>query len=249
MTPVKGLALVQPTSVQVERTGVVGDRRFALIDERGVLANGKSVATFVQVHPTWTADGILTLDLPDGRTVTAPVVLGETVVASFYRQPREGRLVLGPFAAELSRLAGAPLRLLEMGAGDGVDRPAEGAVTLQSHASLLALAQHGGQSTALDGRRFRMTFTIDGVAPYAEDGWLGRRVRLGGVVVRPTGNVGRCVVTTRDPDTGVKTFDTLRMLADSRGTIPTTEPLPFGVHAEVLVPGTVSVGDEVELLD
>ncbi len=102
--------------------------------------------------------------------------------------------------------------------------------------------------TSLDGRRFRMNFGIDGVPPHAEDGWLGRRVALGEAVVIPQGNVGRCVVTTQSPSSGQTDLDTLKALAAYRRDVETTEPLPFGVHAAVVEPGRVRVGDLVEPL-
>jgi uncharacterized protein len=53
-------------------------------------------------------------------------------------------------------------------------------------------------------------------------------------------------VTTRDPDGGEVDFPTLHHLAAyRRDGIATTEPLPFGVHARVLEPGRVRVGDAV----
>ena len=64
----------------------------------------------------------------------------------------------------------------------------------------------------------------------------------------PQGNVGRCAITTQNPDTGVPDLDTLKALARYRGETPTTEPLPFGIHAAVAVPGRVRVGDPVSPL-
>jgi hypothetical protein len=74
---------------------------------------------------------------------------------------------------------------------------------------------------------------------------VGRRVSVGGAVVEVGGNVGRCALTTRQPDTGVVNFKTLHVLRRYRGSVPTSEPLPFGVHARVVVPGLVRVGDVV----
>ena len=126
----------------------------------------------------------------------------------------------------------------------GVDRGTSAGVSLQSVASLERLAAEAGVAT-VDPRRFRMLFTIDGVAAHEEDTWLGRDVRIGEAVVRPHGLVGRCAVTTHDPDTGVPSLDTLRLLRAYRGAVPTEEPLPFGVWGEVVEPGRVSVGASV----
>ena len=71
--------------------------------------------------------------------------------------------------------------------------------------------------------------------------------RLGGAVVVPRGNIGRCAVTTQNPDTGVRDLDTLAALKSYRDTTPTTEPLPFGVWGEVAEPGSVRVGDPIEI--
>ena len=66
-------------------------------------------------------------------------------------------------------------------------------------------------------------------------------------MVAPVGDVGRCAVTTRNPDTGEVDLDTLKTLAAYRPE-GRTEPLPFGVHAAVVQPGRVRVGDGVRLV-
>jgi uncharacterized protein YcbX len=132
-----------------------------------------------------------------------------------------------------------------MDRGEGPDRGPT--ATLLSSASLADLATAGGADRPLDRRRFRMTFGIDGVPAYAEDHWIGRDVRIGAAVVRVAGNVGRCAVTTHDPDTGRPSFDTLHVLQHQRGHLPTSEPLPFGVWSEVVTAGAVALGDPVEV--
>jgi hypothetical protein len=127
------------------------------------------------------------------------------------------------------------------------DRGRGGAASLVSTGSLEALAAELGVDT-VDGRRFRMNFGIEGTEPHAEDGWLRRKVSLGEAVVVPIGHVGRCAVTTQNPDTGRPDLDTLKALARYRDVPDTTEPLPFGVHAAVAKAGRVRVGDPVSLL-
>jgi uncharacterized protein len=192
-------------------------------------------------------DGHLRLRFPDGGVVEGEVALGAAVETSFYGRPVSGRVVEGPWSNALSELAGKPLRLVQTEReGDGQDRGARAGATLVSTASLDSLAAAAGVARPVDGRRFRMTIGVDGVGPHAEDGWLGRRVRVGGAAVVVRANVGRCAVTTLDPDRGVRDLDTLGALAEYRGHIPTSEPLPFGVWCEIVEPGSVAVGDPVE---
>ena len=90
-----------------------------------------------------------------------------------------------------------------------------------------------------------MLIEIDGVRVHEEDQWVGRKVRIGEATVGFNGNVGRCLITSRDPDTGQIDLPTLDMLGDYRHHLYSTEPLPFGIYGQVLEPGTVRVGDEV----
>ena len=173
------------------------------------------------------------------------VELGEPVTTSFYGRPVEGRIVDGPWADALSSFVGRPLRLVQpVEPGGGLDRGG-GAVTLLSTASLEAIREAAGADTPVDPRRFRMLFGVEGVEPHEEDSWIGRRVRIGEATALLRGNVGRCVVTSRDPDTGERTLATLDALAEYRGDVETTEPLPFGVWGTVAEPGRVRLGDAV----
>jgi uncharacterized protein YcbX len=246
IAPVKSMALVHLERAHLGLAGIAGDRAFALIDEADRLVNGKRVGTLALIRPDYdVASGRLTLRFPDGEDVTGTVEAGQPTFAWFFGLPRDARLVSGPWSEAISSRAGRPIRLVSLGEpGEGLDRGPS--ATLLSVAALEGLARAGGLDGPLDRRRFRMTFGIDGVDAHAEDDWFGRDVRIGAALVRPAGNVGRCAVTTHDPDTGMASFDTLRILQATRGSLETTEPLPFGVWAEVLEAGNVSLGDVVE---
>jgi hypothetical protein len=43
----------------------------------------------------------------------------------------------------------------------------------------------------VDGRRFRMTFTLSGAQEHEEDTWIGQHVRIGDAVVMRVGHIGR----------------------------------------------------------
>ncbi len=154
------------------------------------------------------------------------------------------RRVEGPWDEALSEVASEPVRLVAPPHG-GADRRRSGAASFLGQASLETIAHELGVST-VDPRRFRMNFGLEGLEPHEEDSWIGRRVKVGDAVVVVQGNVGRCAITTQSPETGLPDLDTLKALAAYRGSVPTTEPLPFGVHAAVAEPGRVRVGDPAE---
>jgi uncharacterized protein YcbX len=120
-------------------------------------------------------------------------------------------------------------------------------VSLISRASLERLREESGADGPVDGRRFRMLLEIDGVGPNEEDAWLGSALQVGEAAIVLNGDIGRCVVTTQDPDTGVTDLDTLGALARYRRE-GQTEDLPLGVYGAVTVPGRVRLGDPVRLL-
>jgi uncharacterized protein len=233
-------------AVELGPTGARGDRRFYLVDEEGALTNAKRAPCLLTVQAR-VDEKRLALLFPEGVAVEGEVALGEPVETSFYGRPVRGRYVEGPWSNALSVLAGKQLRLVRTESeGDGQDRGARAGATMVSTASLEALGAAAGVAHPVDGRRFRMTIGVDGVTPHAEDVWLGQRVRVGGAVVAVHAHVGRCAVTTLDPDRGVRDLETLDAIAAYRGDVPSVERLPFGVWCEVVEPGPVSLGDSVE---
>ena len=245
LSPVKGLALRQLDECELTEAGVTGDRQFFLVDEDDRLVNSKGLGVLQQIVPGFDESaGVLTLNFPDGTTVSEHVHFNGQLEAQFWGMPLDVRVMDGPWSEAISRFAGRDLRLVKP-PGPAPDRLRSGAATLLGTASLRAMARQLGVDD-VDGRRFRMNFGIDGLAEHEEDEWIGRRVRLGEAVVIPHGNVGRCAVTTQDPDTGTPDLDTLKALAAYRRDLETTEPLPFGVYAAVAQPGPVRIGDAVE---
>ncbi len=89
-----------------------------------------------------------------------------------------------------------------------------------------------------------MSIEIAGTAVYEEDEWSGRDVRIGDAVVRVGGQVPRCVLMTRDPDTQVRDYPVLKAILAHRTPMAGGEP-PLGVYATVVEPGVIRVGDTV----
>ena len=91
-----------------------------------------------------------------------------------------------------------------------------------------------------------MLLELDGLEALAEEAWGGRRVRVGEATLLVGDPTPRCAVPSASPDTGCRDRDVLRELLERRG--PLDGEACLGVYAEVLEPGAVRVGDEVELL-
>jgi uncharacterized protein YcbX len=246
IAPVKGLRLVARSEVVLGRAGVREDRRFYLVDARERMVNAKALGELEAVVADYD-DGArrLALTFPDGAIVDGTVEHGEPVEARLYSRVRCDRLVGGPWSEALSAYAGQPLRLVEaLGEAGAVDRGRGGAASLVSRGSLRRLEREAGAT--VDPRRFRMTIEVDGLEAHAEDAWVGAgEVRIGEAAVRFGGHVGRCLITSRDPDTGVVDLPTLDLLGAYRREVDATEPLPFGIWGAVTRPGIVRVGDAV----
>lgn len=244
VTPVKGFALAHPEEVELTEAGVVGDRRFVLVD-----ADGKRVRSSLTAWPCVVrcrydaARETLRVDFPDGSVVEGSAI-GDGVAHEWDFHDGKvvaGRVVEGEWNDLLSELAGHDIRLVRPEHPRVVrDNP----VTLVSQASVARLEREAGGF--VDARRFRMLFDLAGCEAHEEDGWHGRDVRVGEAVLRVGGPVPRCAVTTRDPDTGERDLDTLRLIKGYRGV--RYQGIDFGVYARVEEPGRVRVGDPVEPL-
>jgi uncharacterized protein YcbX len=93
-----------------------------------------------------------------------------------------------------------------------------------------------------------MLIELEGAEAHEEDTWIGSRIKIGSAILAVTKPVGRCAITTQDPDTGVRDLDTLRTLITYRG-LRDDRYADFGVIAEVEKPGRIRLGDAVNLLD
>jgi uncharacterized protein len=91
-----------------------------------------------------------------------------------------------------------------------------------------------------DRRRFRPNLLVGGVAGLAERDWEGHHLHVGEAVIRIVSLRQRCIMTTFDPDTAEQDKEVLlRIHRELDGQL--------ALDCEVLQPGTVKVGDPVEV--
>ena len=247
ITPVKCLRLSHPGRVLLGPDGVAENRRFFLVGPDGQRLRSSLTGWGLVVTAEYDAgDELLRMRFPDGRVVEGSAVAGGAAIDTAAKgdRPLTGRVVPGPWEEQLSRLAGHPVRVVRP------DRPGATLVepvTLVSDGSLERLAREAGVPE-VDARRFRMLFELAGCAAHEEDGWDAERFRIGEAVIRVGGPVDRCAMTTRDPETGERDLDTLRLIKSYRGQREGDGAVLFGVYATVEQPGQVRLGDRLEPL-
>jgi len=96
----------------------------------------------------------------------------------------------------------------------------------------------------MDERRFRPSLLVDaeGGDRFPEQAWVGKRLRIGGVLIEAPMTCPRCVMTTHGFDDLPKDPAIMRSLvSEADGNL--------GVYATILEPGEIRVGDVVETVD
>ncbi|VVP46287.1 MOSC domain-containing protein [Pseudomonas fluorescens] len=205
--------------IGLDKLGLDGDRRWMLVDEAsGRFLTQRAVASMSQLSALWNANGGLTLSAP-GRSpinIALPAndaeLRGVTIFRDALRVPDAGDEAgawVSAFIGKPTRLVQIPLdraRNTEAGYGKDDDQVAfaDGyPLLLIGQASLEDLSQKVGRS--LEMLRFRPNLVIEGSDAYAEDGW--KRIRIGDVEFRVVKPCSRCILTTIDPQTGLRSDD------------------------------------------
>lgn len=255
--PVKGCYRLDHREARVEPWGLAGDRRWLITNADRVALTQREETGMTGIRPEIVGSSLVLRSVghPDLVLPTEAGDLDEvTVWASTIAASRVGEAADAWLSGVLDReahlywLDDPTRRMVDPAFGIAADRVSFAdayPLLLANSASLNALngwlATDGGAEGPLPMTRFRPNLVIDGAVPWAEDDWLGGRLRIGTVTFRAVKPCARCVVTTTDQDTGERGREPLRTLARHRNV---QQKLLFGLN---LIPdgtGTVATGDE-----
>ena len=268
--PIKALDGVEPDRVEVTPGGgLAGSRAYAMYDDDGHI-NGRRTAAVHSVEASFDrAAGTVRLSAPDRATETF--------------DPDADRVAL---EAWLGDHLGMDVRLRGGSSGGQSDRAIFGdgsqtGPTLVSAATVRELASwYDGIEPAEMRRRLRPNLVVEGVEAFWEERLLGSlegavyadsgtdggaddspRVRIGDVAMEGVEPIPRCVVPTRDPDTGEEHDGFRETFVERRAeTMPpwsdeaTLAGNLYSATVGMRIPegerdGELAVGDSVELLD
>ncbi len=238
--PVKGLNAERLERVALSPgEGLPHDRRFAI-------AHGSTA--FDLQAPEWRPKTQFLMLMRDEKLAQLRVTFdaasgdlaisraGKQVVHAKATEPL-GRALIEQFVAGFMGAAvrGAP-KLLEA-PGHMFSNVREKCVSLINLASVRDLERV--VRGAVDPARFRANIYLEGAPAWAESGWLGKEIELGGArlrVIRPT---QRCAATNVDPETAARDMNIPRALKRGFGHVD------MGVYAEVVTGGEVAMGDRI----
>ena len=224
--PIKSLPGIDVEVMHFDALGAVHDRRYMLVDEKGVFVSQRTFAQLCLMHLSATEGGWL-LQNPDSGTekflayngsqehILSVQLWSDTVIA--YDQGDEWAAFFSEFLQHSVRLVYLPVDSLRpidpdycsdahrhVGFADGFP------LLLTSTASLAALNR---QLTApIDVARFRPNIHVSGAEAFAERHWQALRDDASAALFSVVKPCSRCVIPTINPATAKKEAEVWKVL-------------------------------------
>lgn len=264
--PVKSLRGCSVTFAAVDALGLVGDRRFMVVDENGRFLTQRTLPRMALVETSLDAT-TLTLSATEAGAIRvhraadphAPLRRVSVWKSEDLEAEDCGDRVaawLGDFLAVRCRLVRIGEQFFRPILKPGKARPGDHVSFADAYPFLVIgeasladlndrLIAQGEEALPMD--RFRPNLVVAGCPAFGEDNWP--RFRIGEITFRAGGPCARCVVTTTDQLTAVRDREPLRTLATYRRDASDPTDVNFGqnlIHETKT--GTLRVGDKVEML-
>lgn len=264
--PVKSLQGCAVTGAEIDALGLVGDRRFLVIDEHDRFLTQRALPRMAQIT-TGLGPANLKLAAKDAGSISVPRASDPAAPLRHVTVWKSENLLAEDCgdtpAAWLSDFLRVKCRLVRIGekfsrpilksnvasSGDVVNFADAFPLLVVSEASLADLNDRlvAQGEEPLPMNRFRPNLVISGCHAFAEDNWP--RFRIGDVMFRAAGPCSRCAMTTTDQFTGERGKEPLRTLATYRRDATDPTAVNFGqnlIHETKR--GVLRVGDGVTLL-
>ena len=257
--PVKSMAGESVEEAEVEPWGLLGDRRWALVDEAGEKVTAREEHRLLGLRVELLDEDTIRIHDGDGDSIPVETPLGLSPVPVSHSRQGFANPADEDVNWWITERVGRPLRLVWQedptvrrvsGAhggqdGDVLSLADAGPLLLTSESSLAQLRTWIGDAWAeedpsLSMTRFRPNVVVDGAEPFAEDGWS--TVRLGEVEFRLGELCDRCVMTQIHPEQLVTAKEPIATLARYRRWDGKTW---FGTRLIPVGRGVLRVGDSV----
>lgn len=240
--PVKGLAGQDlPVADLVPGHGLAQDRRWAIAHAAG---------EFDPAAPAWLPKrhfvqllteerlALLRIDYADEPPVLQLLRDGRRVARGDLSQPIGRELINQFLAAFLKDGRGTP-KIVEA-RGVAFTDTSDPFISIINTATVRDIERVA--RAPIDPARFRGNLLIDGAPAWAEFGWVGQRMAIGGATLEVVERIGRCAATNVDPATAERNLNIPKLLIQGFG------HADCGVYLRVLEPGRIAAGDAIRPL-
>ncbi len=251
--PIKSFRGVRVSRLSLDPLGPDFDRQFALIDEEGKVLTQRQLPELTRIGLQLDGSGIeLTFDGFESIDFGLAEKTLNTYSTSLWGHTLPAFEVAPEVSEWLSEVLKKKVRLVSLSEtakrefrpevlpGRATRFTDFGPLLVVSVASLRDLEKRTGQTLSVI--RFRPNIVIDGVEPFAEDGW--RNFKTGSMEFKAIKPCTRCVITTLHPLTGAGGPEPLKTLSQYR---KGEKGVEFGYYYAHLNEGTVQVGDSVQI--
>lgn len=254
--PVKSTQQIRLTEARITGTGFTHDRRWVLADETGKFITQRQHPELVRVLATPVDSGLL-VSFPEysDLAVSYPDKLNPEIAVTVWKDLCRAQDAGNEAAEWFSQVLGIKCRLYyqpdhatrqvdqrfakpedHTGFADGFPFLLTTEASLEDLNSRLAIP--------VPMKRFRPNIVIAGAEAFAEDGW--RSILIGDTVFRVAKPCSRCVMTSVDTETGIKSGkDPLKTLSEYRRT---KSGVIFGQNLIHNGQGIIRIGDEVTVI-
>lgn len=252
--PVKSARGHALQEARTDAFGIAGDRRWMLVDERGVFVSQRTMAAMALLEVSPAPDGLLLTYRGAQLAVATPAPGAARESVRVWSDQLEGLSADDAANHWLSQRFGVPLRLVYCpddarravdphycANGARVAFPDGFPLLVLTQASLDDLNRRLPAPVPMD--RFRPNLVISGAEAFDEDRWS--RLRIGGVQIDLVKPCSRCAVPSIDQATGERDSSINRVLADFRRR---DGQIYFGMNALVPAGARLAVGDAVAVL-
>lgn len=232
--PVKSLDGYSPNSAVVEKRGLQYDRRWVITDTKGVFMTQRTNGRMALLRATIEENYLKISEKKNPNNhISIPIAMqGYDITVEIWDDTVVAATVSQAADEWLSDFLDKPCHLVKMkdnierlvdedyNTGDDVVSFADGyPFLIIGEASLNDLNERLSENNPpetlpLSMRRFRPNFVFSGGEAFQEDQF--KDFKIGDVGFKGVKNCARCVLTTRDPDTGIKSKEPLETLSQYR---------------------------------
>lgn len=253
--PVKSCREVGMTRSHVEAFGLSNDRRWMVVDEKGVMLTQRKIAKMCLIQPEIKEDGLvlntsgiecLYVEKPLANKITKVKIW--TDYCQVYDAGDKAASWLSYVLSTKCRLVYFPddeFRQVDINYANKGDKTAfsDGfPLLLISQGSLDDLNQR--LSVPVTMSRFRPNIVVNGCQPFAEDSW--RKIRIGEIDYRVVKPCSRCVIPTINIETAEREKEPIKTLGSYR---KRDNKIFFGQNVIADENGKIEVGMSVEILE